>query len=164
MLAPARRPGCCLSAREPLPRVRAFAADPAELRQARGFVRERASADRVPQALAEELAVAVTEAFSNAVAHSESLLILVSWQAGYREVEVQVVDDGVFHDRLPLEREGGLGMSLMMSMVDEMTIQRGTYESPGTLVRLRKKVGQEVGPTHLFLLPGIEGAEEGRSA
>ena len=146
--------------RDGLPRVRSFAANSTQLRRAREFVRERAVLDRVPDELAEELVLAVTEAFSNAVAHSESMLVFVSWWVGERDVEVQVMDDGLFEEILPVQRDsGGIGMALMMMMVDEFAIRRGTEESPGTLVRLRKRVGREVGPLELVVVPDSGEAE-----
>ena len=147
--------------RDTLPRVRSFAANQTQLRQAREFVRQRAVLDHVPEELTEELVLAVTEAFSNAVAHSDSMLIFVSWRVGDLAVEVQVKDDGVFEEILPMQREsGGMGMALMMMMVDEFAIRRGTEDSPGTLVRLRKKVGQE--PAELVVVPESGDDAEGR--
>ena len=149
--------------RDTLPRVRSFAANQTQLRQAREFVRQRAVLDHVPDALAEELVLAVTEAFSNAVAHSDSMLIFVSWRIGDVDVEVQVKDDGVFEEILPVQREsGGMWISLMMMMVDEFAIRRGTEDSPGTLVRLRKKVGQEPESARLVVVPDAGDSAEGR--
>ena len=74
-----------------------------------------------------------------------------------REVEVQVKDDGIFQQKLPItgdpEREGGLGIALMMAMVDEFAIRQGTFESPGTLVRLRKSAARQIGRPNLVMLP-----------
>src|SRR5438477_8717796 len=93
-----------------LPRVRSFAAHGSALREARDFVRERASDDRLPDEATEELVLAVSEAIGNAVAHSDSLLVLVSWRHVDQEIEVQVKDDGVFRNRLATGGDGGLGM------------------------------------------------------
>jgi serine/threonine-protein kinase RsbW len=124
-----------------LPRVRVLAAHPDALVEARTFVRELAVDARLPERTIDELTLAVSEACSNAVAHTDTLLVLVSWQAGNNEIEVQVKDDGVFERRIPITQlgdEGGLGIPLMMSLVDEFAIRQGTPESPGTQVKLRK--------------------------
>jgi len=145
-----------MTSRTELPRVRCLPANPAALSEAREFVRELAEERRLSEQMGEELALAVTEACSNAVRHTDSLLVLVSWREGDLVVEVQVKDDGIFERKLPITgpagREGGLGMALMMMMVDEFAIRQGTYESPGTLVRLRKNVVRTEEPV-LMVLP-----------
>ena len=136
-------PGAGVSERErpTLPRARCFAAHPESLSEARTFVRELGEDLRLLERTIDELTLAVSEACGNAVAHSDSLLVLVSWQARQGEVEVQVKDDGIFERRIPIPQladEGGLGIPLMMALVDEFAIRQGTPESPGTLVKLRK--------------------------
>lgn len=54
-------------------------------------------------------------------------------------VVVEVEDDGVFKERLPvpeLEDTSGRGIHLMTAFVDEIAIREGTPRSPGTTVRL----------------------------
>ena len=124
-----------------LPRVRCLAAHPDALAEARTFIRELGVDSRLPERTIDELTLAVSEACGNAVAHTDSLLVLVSWQTRNGEVEVQVKDDGIFERRIPIPQladEGGLGIRLMMALVDEFAIRQGTIESPGTLVKLRK--------------------------
>src|SRR3989442_2589264 len=95
-----------------LPRVRWLAAHPDALAEARMFVRELGVDSRLPERTIDELTLAVSEACGNAVAHTDSLLVLVSWQARHDEVEVQVKDDGIFERRIPIPQvahQGGLG-------------------------------------------------------
>ena len=82
-----------------LPRVLCLAAHPSALADARWFVRDLADEHRLSQELGEELALAVTEAIANAMVHTDTMLVLVSWRTGERDVEVQVKDDGIFERR-----------------------------------------------------------------
>jgi anti-sigma regulatory factor (Ser/Thr protein kinase) len=129
-----------------LPRVRFFAAHPSSLSEAREFVRKLGSDSRVPEGITEELALAVTEACSNAVDHADTMLVIVSWRIEDRGVEIQVKDDGIFRQNISFpeftEKGPGFGIPLMMAMVDEFGISRGTADSPGTVVRLRKNVDE----------------------
>ena len=129
-----------------LPRVRCFSAHGTALAEARTFVRELGLDHRLSEKTIEDLALAVTEACGNAVAHTDSMLVFVSWQTEDTGVEVQVKDDGIFRQRVRGPEIGGdgkgLGIPLMMAMVDEFSISQGTYESPGTLVRLRLRFEQ----------------------
>src|SRR6266542_1372483 len=97
-----------------LPRVRCFAAHPSAAAEAREFVREQSREINLEPGIAEELTLAVSEACMNAIRHSDSLIVLVSWKWEDREVEVQVKDDGIFRQELPItgdpDREGGLGI------------------------------------------------------
>jgi serine/threonine-protein kinase RsbW len=89
----------------------------------------------------EELALAVSEACANSIRHSSSREIRVEWRQSGNCVVVEIEDDGVFKDRLPvpeLEDAGGRGILLITAFVDELAIREGTRESPGTTVRLVK--------------------------
>lgn len=124
------------------PEQRAFPTHPAALAEIRRWVRERAAEAGVSVKTTEELALAVNEAAANALVHSGSPDILVSWTAGEREVVLEIRDRGIFKRRVRLpqiEGPGGYGIHLMMSLMDQVEISEGTARYPGTAVRLVKR-------------------------
>jgi serine/threonine-protein kinase RsbW len=126
-----------------IPVVRSFRAHPASLYQVRQFIREQAAALGLPQQVVDDVLLATSEACVNAVLHSGSRTVRVSWRRTQRCVEVDVQDEGVFQRRVPLsqvEESGGRGILLMMAVMDEVSIQEGSARSPGTLVRMLKCV------------------------
>jgi anti-sigma regulatory factor (Ser/Thr protein kinase) len=128
--------------------ARTFRAHPAALRLVRDFVRAEANAAGF-DAEADDLVLAASEAAGNAVRHSNTDRIMVKWNLEGDEVDLQVHDRGVFKRRvvLPLT-EGGRGIFLMMALVDEVSIEEGSRERPGTTVRLRKTCRPAEGPRH----------------
>jgi serine/threonine-protein kinase RsbW len=94
---------------------------------------------------AESLALAVTEACSNALVHTNCTRIGVTWKASRDRVEIEVEDDGIFRRRVPVpEVDGGRGnrgIPLMMALLDQVSISGGTESRPGTRVRLVKYRG-----------------------
>jgi serine/threonine-protein kinase RsbW len=87
-----------------------------------------------------DLILAVTEACSNAIRHSGSPEFGVTVEELADGVEVEVVDDGLFRNRMPvLEATGGMGLLLMTALVDTITVDEGRSDDPGTTVRLTKK-------------------------
>jgi serine/threonine-protein kinase RsbW len=125
--------------------VRTFRAHPASLAAVRQFVREQATASLIAQEAADDLVLAVSEACGNAVLHSESASIFVSWRVVDDGVEINVKDEGVFRRRLRFESidgTAGHGTRLMLAAVDELTVRGGTEARPGTLVRLVKRTEQ----------------------
>jgi serine/threonine-protein kinase RsbW len=92
-------------------------------------------------ALVRDLQLAVTEACSNAIRHSGTDEIRVTVAPRDSCLEVVVEDDGVYREELQIdgaEPEGHRGMFLMVAMVDELTLKRGTERGKGTTVRLLK--------------------------
>ncbi len=123
------------------PVVRSFRAHPSSLYQVRQFVRAQSEGARLSEEVTDDLLLAVSEACVNAVLHSSSRLVKVSWRHAAGCAEVVVQDEGVFHRRLPMpEIDGpsGRGILLMMAVMDEVTIHEGSPREPGTQVRLRK--------------------------
>jgi anti-sigma regulatory factor (Ser/Thr protein kinase) len=123
------------------PLVRSFRAHPSSLYQVRQFVRAQSEAAELSEEVTDDLLLAVSEACVNAVLHSSSRTVKVSWRHAGACAEVVVQDEGVFRRRLPMpEIDGpsGRGILLMMAVMDEVTIQEGSTRSPGTQVRLRK--------------------------
>jgi serine/threonine-protein kinase RsbW len=124
-----------------VPVVRAFRSHPSSLYQVRQFVRGQATAAGLSEPVADDILLATSEACVNAVLHSSSRTVKVTWRASDRCVEVQVADEGVFQRRVPLpeiDQSAGRGILLMTAVMDEVTIQEGTERSPGTVVRLMK--------------------------
>jgi anti-sigma regulatory factor (Ser/Thr protein kinase) len=121
--------------------IRTFPARRAVLREVRAFIREQARDNSFVEE-AEALALAVTEACSNAMVHTNCTTIGVTWRATRDRVEVEVEDDGIFRRRVPipeLDGEGGhRGIPLMMALLDQVSIAGGTETSPGTRVKLVK--------------------------
>jgi serine/threonine-protein kinase RsbW len=121
--------------------IRTFPAQRAVLREIRAFIREQARGTSFVDE-AEALALAVTEACSNAIVHTNCTKIGVTWRATPDRVEVEVEDDGVFRRRVPVpevDGEGGhRGIPLMMALLDQVSISGGTESKPGTLVKLVK--------------------------
>jgi anti-sigma regulatory factor (Ser/Thr protein kinase) len=120
---------------------RAFPSHPSSLHDIRGFLREQAAESGLPGDAVNDLVLAASEACANAVLHSGSGLIEVTWVDSIDRVEVQVADQGVFNRRVPLqeaEGSGGHGIQMMMALMDEVTVREGTEIRPGTLVRLVK--------------------------
>jgi anti-sigma regulatory factor (Ser/Thr protein kinase) len=129
----------------PAPVTRSFRAHPSALYEIRQFVRSLSENDELPPQMTGDLLVAVSEACANSILHTNTPEIRVSWVARGQCVEVEVADEGVFKRRVPmpeLEGAGGHGISLMMALVDELSIKEGTPASPGTLVHLVKCRGE----------------------
>jgi len=125
------------------PVKRSFRAHPAALSQVREFVREQAGSDELGESITDDLVLAVSEACVNSVIHTNSAHIHISWRRQNGHVEVLVQDEGVFDRKVPvpeLDGTAGLGIPIMLALVDEVTIREGTPARPGTQVRLRKGV------------------------
>ncbi len=124
--------------------IRTFPAQGAVLREIREFIRLQAREHSFIDE-AESLALAVTEACSNALVHTNCTRIGVTWRATQDRVEIEVEDDGIFRRRVPVpEVDGGRGhrgIPLMMALLDQVSISGGTESRPGTRVRLVKYRG-----------------------
>jgi anti-sigma regulatory factor (Ser/Thr protein kinase) len=130
------------AANNPLPIIRTFRAHPAALYEIRRFVRESASESSLPAQVVEDLTLAVSEASANAIIHTTSPDIRVSWAVTDDSVEVEIRDRGIFKRqvRMPeVDGRGSHGIPLMMALVDELNIREGTQARPGTRVRLIKR-------------------------
>jgi anti-sigma regulatory factor (Ser/Thr protein kinase) len=120
--------------------IRRFPAKPDALGAIRRLVRAEAKEATLGRERAEELALAVSEAAANTIRHTESDEIRLTCEDDGPCVVVEVADDGVFKDRLPVPElePGGLGILLMAAFVDELAIREGSPARPGTVVRLVK--------------------------
>jgi anti-sigma regulatory factor (Ser/Thr protein kinase) len=126
-----------------------FPAVPASLADVRRFVREHAARSGLSDRGRDELVLAVSEAATNAVRHSGSSTMRLRWRANGRRVVVTVEDRGIFRPGRPAPGEqrsieprmpGGYGLTLMSASTDELHLREGFEGSPGTRVRLVKRV------------------------
>ena len=122
---------------------RTFRAHPSALSQVREFVREQSTADGLTPDVGDDLLLAVSEACVNAVIHTNSSRLRISWRKQIGSVEIEVQDEGVFDRKVlvpELDGTAGRGIPIMLALVDEMTIKEGTPGRPGTVVRFLKNV------------------------
>ena len=119
--------------------TRTFPAERAVLAQIRAFVRRRAVEDSFG-GWADGIVLAVSEASANAVVHSGSPEVQITWRPYADHAEVEVRDEGTFRRdiRSHLEGGGNRGLLLMMSLMDQVSITCGTDARPGTVVRMVK--------------------------
>jgi anti-sigma regulatory factor (Ser/Thr protein kinase) len=123
------------------PVTRTFPALPSALYEVRKFLREEAESAGLTPAGANDIILAVSEACANAVLHSGSSEIEVSWRETEDCVEVAIRDAGMFVRRVPIpeiERTSGHGIPLMMALMDEVSVREGSERTPGTTVTLKK--------------------------
>ena len=127
----------------PFPVTRSFRAHPSALSQVREFVREQAENGRLEAEIADDLVLAVSEACVNAVIHTNSSHIQLSWRSQEGAIEILVQDEGIFERKVPvpeLDGTAGRGIPIMLAVVDEVTIREGTPAHPGTVVKFVKHV------------------------
>jgi anti-sigma regulatory factor (Ser/Thr protein kinase) len=127
----------------PFPVTRSFRAHPSALSQVREFIRDQAEADGLAADVADDLLLAVSEACVNAVIHTNSSHIQLSWRSQEGAIEILVQDEGIFERKVPipeLDGTAGRGIPIMLAVVDEVTIREGTPAHPGTVVRFLKHV------------------------
>ena len=96
-----------------------------------------------------DLKLAVTEACGNAVRHAYADGagdVLVSYVASDGELEMIVEDQGsgleaseVVEHQPPAPMEGGMGMSIIRAVVDELDVRPGA-DGRGTVVRMTKRL------------------------
>jgi anti-sigma regulatory factor (Ser/Thr protein kinase) len=121
--------------------ARSFPARASALRQVRAFVADQADRSGFDPTATADLVLAVWEACANALRHTDSRTIRVGWKRDTDHLEVSVRDEGIFRWRdssLGLRQASGRGIPLIGALVDEVRIERGTEERPGTVVRLVK--------------------------
>ena len=120
---------------------RTFPSQASALSEIRRFVRDEALKAALGWEAAEELTLAVSEAAANAIRHTKSPRVILRTRLQESCVVVEVEDEGVFDSRLPvpeLDGPSGRGILLMTAFVDEVAINEGTANDPGTTVRLVK--------------------------
>ena len=121
---------------------RTFPARKESLAEIRAFIREAAEEARLSDRATEDLVLAVSEAGANAVLHSGSRSLEVEWSLSSERVQVEILDQGVFRNRVRVphvDGPGGFGIPLMTALTEELEIREGTRGRPGTKVRLVKR-------------------------
>jgi anti-sigma regulatory factor (Ser/Thr protein kinase) len=115
-------------------------AHPSSLRTVRRFIREQIATSSFSE-VESDILLAVSEAANNAVLHSGTDEVHVTWRTQGPCAEILIRDRGVFRHRIPMpsmDQQGGRGLPLMMAVMDEVDVSPGSYEQPGTTIRLRK--------------------------
>jgi anti-sigma regulatory factor (Ser/Thr protein kinase) len=123
------------------PDERVFAGHPRSIAFIRSLVRQLGAQARLDPQTVDDLVLAVSEAANNAVRHGMTARIVVRWQLSPDGIEIEIADDGVFGaggGGAGSSGEGGLGIPIMRAVADEVWIDPGTTESPGTTVHLAK--------------------------
>ena len=123
------------------PVTETFPALPSALYEVRKFIRREAEAGGLSPATMNDIVLAVSEACANAVLHSGSDEMEITWRRTGECVEVMIRDRGVFVRRVPIpeiDRTRGHGIPLMMALMDEVGVSEGTERNPGTSIRLVK--------------------------
>jgi len=123
---------------------RSFRAHPSALSQIREFIRTQSESDGLEEHVCDDLLLAVSEACVNAVIHTNSARVELSWRASDDAIEILVQDEGVFERKVPvpeLDGTAGRGIPIMLALLDEVTISEGTPAKPGTVVRFVKHLG-----------------------
>ena len=95
----------------------------------------------LPEAVLEDLKLAITEACANAVLHSGTQEIRISVRLVDSCVEVVVEDDGIYRELLTSvddDSDAHRGLELMTALVDDLTLYPGTESRGGTTVHMRK--------------------------
>lgn len=125
--------------------TRSFPATPPALADIRTFLGEQAGRASMDREAANDMLVAAIEACTNAIEHSGSETVEVSFTGTEDAVTIDVRDRGVFQSRVRIpevEGPGGYGIPLMAALSDELEIREGTSAEPGTHVRLRLRLGR----------------------
>ncbi len=115
---------------------------PSSLPQLRHTLRRWLDQSNVPQGEIFEIAVAVSEAFSNAVEHAYAAAdatIEIDGHLTNGELEMHVRDWGQW--RAPRGAHRGRGMGLMRRLMDDVAVTPG---ATGTIVRMRRRLRREV--------------------
>jgi anti-sigma regulatory factor (Ser/Thr protein kinase) len=122
------------------PIIQTFSATPSALVEIRRFVLRAAMDSTLGREQAEELALAASEACTNAIRHTETVELRLAVHLDDGCVVVDVEDQGVFRRSMPVAEvdPGGRGIMMMRAFVDQIAIEEGTPAEPGTRVHLVK--------------------------
>ena len=120
-----------------------FPAHAGSLADIRSFVREQLAGALTDDGV-DEMMVATSEASANAVRYAGAGRVQVDITVQRDQVEVQVRDEGTFRrpgDEWRATAGAGLrgyGFPLMEALTDSLTVEEGSSDSPGTVVRMVK--------------------------
>ena len=97
----------------------------------------------------EDMKVAVSEACSNAVKHSEDNKVSINFNLLNNGIQIEIIDNGKGYDvdsketpDLTNPKEGGLGLFIIQTLMDEVNISsRGNQ---GTTIKMTKYLGVDI--------------------
>ena len=97
----------------------------------------------------EDMKVAVSEACSNAVKHSEDNKVSINFNLLNNGIQIEIIDNGKGYDVDAIEtpdlsnpKEGGLGLFIIQTLMDEVDIEsRGNQ---GTTIKMTKYLGVDI--------------------
>jgi serine/threonine-protein kinase RsbW len=119
----------------------------ASAQAARSIVHDAATEAGLEDARAEDLVLATSEAFANAIQHGRAWAnecILLTTEPCGGGLRVEVTDCGNFDSRLeptPIDATSGRGIPIIAAVVDRLEVQNGNGR---TLVRLEKYAEAEM--------------------
>lgn len=97
----------------------------------------------------EDMKVAVSEACSNAVKHSEDNKVSINFNLLNNGIQIEIIDNGKGYDvdsiqtpDLSNPKEGGLGLFIIQTLMDEVDIEsKGNH---GTTIKMTKYLGVDI--------------------
>jgi serine/threonine-protein kinase RsbW len=97
----------------------------------------------------EDIKVAVSEACTNAIRHSEVNNFLIDFKLLQNGLCIEIKDQGKGYDIDSIEavdlsnpKEGGLGIYIIKTLMDEVEIESG--DGKGTIIKMTKYLGVDI--------------------
>ena len=97
----------------------------------------------------EDMKVAVSEACSNAVKHSEDNKVIINFNLLNNGIQIEIIDNGKGYDVDSIEtpdlsnpKEGGLGLFIIQTLMDEVNIS--SKGNQGTTIKMTKYLGVDI--------------------
>lgn len=97
----------------------------------------------------EDMKVAVSEACSNAVKHSEDNKVSINFNLLSNGIQIEIIDNGKGYDADSIEtpdlsnpKEGGLGLFIIQTLMDEVDIE--SKGNQGTTIKMTKYLGVDI--------------------
>ena len=97
----------------------------------------------------EDMKVAVSEACSNAVKHSEDNKVSINFNLLNNGIQIEIIDNGKGYDVDAIEtpdlsnpKEGGLGLFIIQTLMDEVDIE--SKGNQGTTIKMTKYLGVDI--------------------
>ena len=128
---------------------RTFPAAPEELAGMRRLIRGLAAEAGLTDHETSRVLLAVNEAATNAIVHGRGPEVRLRWRTTPAIVEIHISDGGIFENRVPtpeLDGEGRRGIPVMIAVMDEVELDEGTQDRPGSTIRLLLRRQTEPAP------------------